>query len=468
MSCRFPSAGALCVLFVFALACDSSSTLVVQVRTDLTPVAEFASVAVSVTGPDGVPVEQSFDVSAARDWGRGVRVAELALAPGSYRALVSVRESGGATVIERPMRVEIEPSEIRVVTMLLTRDCRGVVCPAAEGDPSALACSAGRCVTEECVEESPGDCPTPECGGAADCAVRVPCATPECTESGACFAAPQHHICDTGEVCDVVSGCVPEGNGATVEYRACAINTDCDGGRVCAFDWEGAPGRCQVPCRTVADCGLDQACLPTALSHCVGDGCGLIADTGCPAGTTCTYLERADPDGFPIIACRPWGSVPNLGACVRTADCGSGACATTDGGASQCTRYCVDSGDCGGAACGGVTEDLDRIGIGVCTAGCDPIGGGGCPSGRHCQLEFGSRVDSPGGQWVAYCATMSGTQPAGTSCSHTGDCASGVACVWGTCQQVCDMAASACPSASTCEAPLPPATIADIVLGFCS
>ncbi len=191
---------------VIAAGCDGeAATLVVQVRTDLLPGQELAAVEVAIEGEVGVT---RVDASTARDWGLGVRVLERAVARGTHRLRVAAVDAAGATVVERPVRVTVDGGGVRVVTVLLTRDCQGVTCPGA-GDPAAIACLGGRCVEDGCVEEDAAACGARACATAADCApVAGACATVECSASGACFAAPDHAACAAGEVCSTTLDCM--------------------------------------------------------------------------------------------------------------------------------------------------------------------------------------------------------------------------------------------------------------------
>lgn len=196
------------LIAVLAVACDDgSSTLVVQVRTDLLPGQEMAAVEVTLEGDVGVT---RVDASAARDWGLGVRVLERALPRGERRLRVAAVDAAGAVVVERPVRVTLDGS-LRVVTVLLTRDCQGVTCPGA-GDPAAIACLGGRCVDEECVEEWTDACGARDCESATDCAAPAgACARAECSASGICFAVPDHAACADDLVCSPTLDCVPAG-----------------------------------------------------------------------------------------------------------------------------------------------------------------------------------------------------------------------------------------------------------------
>ncbi|MEZ4339256.1 MAG: hypothetical protein R3B82_21760 [Sandaracinaceae bacterium] len=197
------------VLLLLLTGCDTAGTLIVQVRTDLTPVREFDLARVVIEGSalrDVVTpaVDQ-------RAWGQGARVAELTdLAPGSYRLTVRLERADGTVIVSRPARVELAGG-LETVTVLLTRDCAGVVCP-DDGDPEATACLAGRCVVDECTEEDPGTCDV-ECASVADCGhlSAPPCGSVECTPSGSCFVSPRHVDCGEGQVCDPrLDACVSE------------------------------------------------------------------------------------------------------------------------------------------------------------------------------------------------------------------------------------------------------------------
>lgn len=184
-------------------ACESAETvLVVQVRTDLVPGRDFEAVVVDLEG-----TRRELAAGTARDWGAGVRVAEVTgLPPGATRFSVAAVDTSGATVVARPVRVEIRAG-VTVATVLLSVACGGVECPTAGADPNATACVAGRCVVEECVGERADACGT-ECAADADCPAGLGCARAACV-GGLCFFSPDHAACDAAEVCDSASHCVP-------------------------------------------------------------------------------------------------------------------------------------------------------------------------------------------------------------------------------------------------------------------
>lgn len=187
-------------------ACEGEGTLVLSVRTDLGPGSDFARIEAALS------TGERFEVAAgeARDWGLGVRVAEAALPPGRHRAVVTARDASGGLVLERAVSFEVATG-VRAVTVWLTRDCAGVVCPGA-GDPTLTACLAGRCVAEGCTEETPAACGPPACTSAADCGPAPPaaCARRECAPSGACVDVLDHAACMAGEVCERDAGCLGE------------------------------------------------------------------------------------------------------------------------------------------------------------------------------------------------------------------------------------------------------------------
>ncbi len=217
-------------------ACEGGQgTLVVQVRTDLAPVVDFASASVRVTPLAGGETRTAdLAAVAARDWGAGVRVAELALAPGDHRVEVALVDADANLVVGRPVRTAIA-SGVTAVTVLLTRDCGRVVCPAPGGDPSAIACVAGRCFAEDCYEEHPERCGPSECTDAAGCpGPAAACARAACSASGHCFAEPEHAACVDGEVCEPSAGCVDAVDPGPAVTQRLRIAEDLDDGEITA------------------------------------------------------------------------------------------------------------------------------------------------------------------------------------------------------------------------------------------
>ena len=100
----------------------ASSTVVVQVRTDMQPGVEFTEIRTRLlTVSQGHLIqERTKQARAGADWARGIRVAEIGpLGEGKYRMLVSALDRKGRVVVERPVRFELK-SGVRVITVLLS------------------------------------------------------------------------------------------------------------------------------------------------------------------------------------------------------------------------------------------------------------------------------------------------------------------------------------------------------------
>ena len=184
-------------------ACGEQSRLVVDARTDLQPGAELTELRVELD--DGR--RESTSVRAGEDWLAGRRVADLRVGDGEYSLRMVGLDASGREIIVRNARVAVMNDT--AVTLLLTRDCRGVLCNAADAE----ACFAGQCVSEECSEESLEACGDPECADASDCPGASACGTVQC-ESGACVYASTG-ACAANEYCDPEFGCRSTDEGPT-------------------------------------------------------------------------------------------------------------------------------------------------------------------------------------------------------------------------------------------------------------
>lgn len=187
---------AAAMTLVLLAGCTSDNVLVVQVRTDLAPGADFDRVEATV---DGLTLTTRADE--ARDWGLGVRVVELTRTEGRRRVHVGAY-LGSALVVERWVQVDVHG--ITSSTVFLTRACQGVTCP-GPGDPAgATACVAGACASEGCSEEHPEACAPPPC---ESCPAATGCAVGECTASAGCFVTLDHAACADGGVCAADGTC---------------------------------------------------------------------------------------------------------------------------------------------------------------------------------------------------------------------------------------------------------------------
>lgn len=323
-------------LTTLVVACNSpGNTLVVDLRTDLAPGVEFDAVRVERLEGDAAGLFRLHAADADLDYVAGARVSELEVPSGTASLRVAVLRAGGV-VVERPVLVEVAGAT--AVTVVVSRDCRGVSCPDAGDDPSETACLAGNCVEPSCVEELPETCEG-ICTNDAECpAPAAACARAVCTTSGACLASPIVGECAAAEYCAPETGCAPRSGGtdASCTDGVCT----CPPGETCAFDC--AAGGCNVSCGADSVCtvtcpagGCDVHCDMGAQCdlECPGGGCGMLCDPGSSCSTVC-----ADADCF--ISCLRGA---NCGAM-----CGSGMrpdCAMQSCGAGLCPMQCA-GGQC--------------------------------------------------------------------------------------------------------------------------
>lgn len=209
------------------VACgDGSNLLVVDLRTDLVPGTEFSQAdAVLIADGDSTGAIVTREALDSDNYIRGERLAEYDdIASGTYLAEVRLRDATGAVVAERATRVSVNSGTL-AVTVLITRDCRGVMCPGEGDDPSETQCLAGQCVHPDCSPENPEACGMAFCNADADCSFSAPCVTGRCF-AGACFAEPNEGACGEDEFCHPESGCEPAGT-------TCVAGVACDPGEIC-------------------------------------------------------------------------------------------------------------------------------------------------------------------------------------------------------------------------------------------
>lgn len=128
-------------------SCSSSrTTLAIDLKTDLVPGPEFARVATHFDSERVAMRDVSFD----DDFFRGLRVAELTdLAPGNHLLRVELLDQSGSVVLDRTATLQLDRD--RVLTFLMTRDCRGVVCQGGE-DSVNTTCIGGVCASPRCTD----------------------------------------------------------------------------------------------------------------------------------------------------------------------------------------------------------------------------------------------------------------------------------------------------------------------------
>ena len=188
--------------------------MLVQLVSNMAPGREIDAADVVIATNGNTVGTGSLSIPSTASLGRPVRIASfVGLAGGRYDIAVTLRR-GSTTVQSRHVTRDVDGAT--VVTVLMTRECNGVMCPGA-GDPSAEACLGGRCVQPGCDEEHPELCPMPQCHTDADCAAMmttVACAPERCSASGTCFSRPDDGLCASGQLCDSLIGCVSVGSDA--------------------------------------------------------------------------------------------------------------------------------------------------------------------------------------------------------------------------------------------------------------
>ncbi len=189
-------------LALLSFACSDGIELGIDLKTDLVPQVEFTQVEVTLTNRrdvrlTNIPSEASFD--------RPATVAEFTdLEPDSARVLlVRLLDRDGQEVVSNTYRIDHQTD--LSIPVVFTRDCRGVMCPLAPGDPAG--CLGGQCVDETCRTGTEPSCPEPECAEPSDCPALSACAAAQC-QGGLCVYFSDD-ICDPGEYCAPETGCLP-------------------------------------------------------------------------------------------------------------------------------------------------------------------------------------------------------------------------------------------------------------------
>lgn len=185
------------------LGCSGGDgSLRVDLRTDFVPGVEFTEVRTIVDGSDSET--RAFGIS--DEVFEAGRIADFeSIDSGERRIEVTLLGPDGE-LASRTVRARV--SGAVGITVLMTRDCRGVMCPGAGDDISALSCLGGSCVPEECVDGTGPDCGDSECMSATDCTMAAPCTSPVCVE-GVCVYQRDDSQCGSDEYCDPDDGCLP-------------------------------------------------------------------------------------------------------------------------------------------------------------------------------------------------------------------------------------------------------------------
>jgi hypothetical protein len=230
--------------------------LLVQVRTDLAPGLEFTGVTVEViddlASPEALFYREAVAVE-GQDYLDAHPVGSFRVAPGTYSLRVQLADRDDRAVLGRAVVTDVSANT--VVTVVMTRSCRGVTCEGGPEDVAVKACLGGACVDPHCTEQTLDACGVAQCTSDADCAGGPPCATSACL-SGACASVGHHDRCDALSWCDATRGCVPRPvpfDSSVPEIDSAMPDAGTDGAPDAAAD-AGTPTDATV---TTADAGVD-------------------------------------------------------------------------------------------------------------------------------------------------------------------------------------------------------------------
>jgi len=407
------------MVFGLLLACGSSGsdghTLLVDVRTDLVPGYEFDTAIVEVADrpvdeatavDDAILLRRSISVTPGgpdeeRAWALGQRVGVFEDLPSGNYYVYGRLWRNGAEVLHNVSLATVEGET--GVTVVLTRDCAGVECPAPAGNPGHIACLRGMCVDPRCPSE-PETCPRVECEADADCpAPSQPCAVSVCAR-GACLFRAASETCESGEVCSPDVGCVPATMGADAGPPP---PTDAGATAIDAGPFDGGPDAASCPPRELCTPPAGECAL--GLTVRCGSECEAVAaravDTPCDADGAPGFCDGMGS----CVACDEGASCEGVPTCFDGAlDCSGELGATCEvAGPTSAATACVD----------GEGDDGICDGAGVCAP---------CEEGAPCQ------PDDVCASGVFECAGPScvstGTRPAGSPCPG-GVCDEAGACV---------------------------------------
>ena len=294
---------------------------------------------------------------------------------------------------------------------------------------------------------------------------------PECTRDEDCGSATMR--CASGS-------CVPRPGDGSV-CSPCTDSSQCGGANDYCLGYPDGSGYCGKFCRSSADCGGDTCANVSGVGQCIrlvggrpscaggsggpgGGETGCRRDTDCPGEQICNTGSCEDPPTGAKGLGEPCGGADECrsGLCVPGPDgrpfC-SASCDGMDTGSCPSGFYCDGdaTGSCGDGLCmpGGAgaaalgeacSEDTDCASLvcsgGVCSQACIPDGAAGCPEGFACQ-----QGPTPG------CGTCKRAAGLGHRCERHEDCVTRLCAERGEgdsfCTQLCD-AQEDCPSTFEC------------------
>ncbi|MBW2704372.1 MAG: hypothetical protein JRF33_26435 [Deltaproteobacteria bacterium] len=220
-----------------------------------------------------------------------------------------------------------------------------LICFVGVGMLFAIACSSDATFDGECKRDA--DCPQYERCDTRDyrcvCASDEACAMGEyCNPSGSCQVRSGCNAnvdCESGSICDILSG-------ECISSLSCTLDLQCDVGHICVG------GKCELGCRTSADCDLYRP-----------DGPEICLDGQCRFG----MCETNDQCQFGYVC------APGSASCVQPSDpyCQAG-----------CSDICEGCTDITQGPCGDPANICAGSGPTYCWVDC--LQDADCPSGYQC------------------------------------------------------------------------------------
>jgi hypothetical protein len=406
-------------------------------------------------------------------------VAELhEVAVGDHFVRVRLVDSMGMTVVQRIIRLQIQSTYS--LTVILTRDCAGIVCPEVGGDPSLTSCVAGACASATCSPLHPEACAAPDCRLGSDCVPTSACVHPVC-DQGTCLMVGRDSDCEPGLRCDPTLGCVlpsgelpmdagmPPGDSCPTTELSCTngadddcdgttdcADSDCDGatcddGHVCTVTDQCSSGACTGTALTCDDgvaCTADTCSEPMGCAHAAmnalctlstGGTCDAVHDCQYP---TCTPATCVATDGCDVAACVGSMCTHTPRVCAAGQTCCAGTChATACNDSNACTNDSFNAATC---ACVHANNTATCNDSNACTTG-DHCSAGHCTgTAANCNDSNACTTDG--------CNTSTGCTHAdranGTSCSGGACC--GGSCVSLSTRTHCGSCGASCASGRSC------------------
>ncbi|MGZ3455242.1 MAG: hypothetical protein ACXVEF_36905 [Polyangiales bacterium] len=422
-------------------ACKSGGVAIsVDLRTDYVPGREFASVITEVV-PDGSgPVSAEHPIAEGEGgFVTGTRVADFGDIPaGGLDVRVKVIGKEGNPLVERLARLTV--SGDYALTVVVTRNCEGVVCPEIGGDPNKSTCDRGKCVSPGCLPGVPALCSDPECSSDVDCHTDAACVTAHCQE-GTCLFVPDDAKCKPGQSCDVTKGCFPpdvetcKATGPTETICNDGVDDDCDG-KIDCLDPDCDTKSCEDGDRcTGGETCQKSACSGGAPSSC--DDGNACTDDSCDTAAGCMHTNKTS------------GSCEDGDACTDGDHCVDGKC--TAGGPTSCDDMnpCTDDSCDMSGGCVHTPNTATCSDGNACTDG-DVCADGACKPGTAKKCDDGNPCTDDSCDPASGCKKTNNTLACddGLFCNGTDTCSGGSCSAHAgtTCAKACSEVLKACTS----------------------